>query len=151
MATSLTSQSEIIARLQEIRTSRQKMLAKLQKQLHNLNTEEAGLLVRLQTQDEDESAGQPDFSRFKDTTSRLLTEFWNSPDHILSYDDIREDVIFDSVANDDTIRQVISRARRELSDMRCPYEIKNLRKDGYRLTKKHDKNIKTSKTPKKRR
>ena len=142
MNISQISQQEVIARLQAIRVKRQRILAKL-------NAEEADLLVRLQAQDENENDGQPDFSRFKDTTSRLLTEFWNSPDHILSYDDIRQDVIFDNVANDDAIRQIISRARKELSDMRCPYEIKNLRKEGYRLIKKHDKSSKTSKISKK--
>jgi len=31
------------------------------------------------------NAEQADFSMFKETTSRLLTEFLNAPDHILSY------------------------------------------------------------------
>jgi len=140
------SEPEIIERLREIHIRRRKMFTKLQK----LDAEEASLWEQLQKQKENESAEYPDFSRFKDTTCRLLTEFWNSPDHILSYDDIRQDVIFDNLANDDTIRQVISRARKELSDMRCPYKIKNLRKEGYRLAKKHDKNGKTTKTPQKR-
>jgi len=120
------------------------MLAKLQR----LTAEEADLLTRLQTQDGSECTGKPDFSRLKDTTSRLLTEFWNAPNRTLSHEDIRQDVIFDEEANDKTIWQVISRARKELSDTRYPYAIKSIDGKGYQLVGTiPDKVPKTPKKP----
>ena len=138
------SQSEIVDRLQKICASRQRMFSKLQR----LNVEETDLLARLQTLEKNESTGKPDFSRFKDMTSRLLTEFWNAPNRILSHEDIRQDVIFDEEAKDKTVWQVVCRARKELIDARYPYEIKSIDGKGYQLVDTTpDKSTKTPKTP----
>ena len=75
-----------------------------------------------------------DLSAFKDTTRRLLTEFLNAPNHILSHEDIRQDVIFDEWASDSAVRSVIKRARKEIKACRdCHYEIKPISKKGYKL------------------
>ena len=94
---------------------------------------------------------QADFSMFKDTTSRLLTEFLNAPNRILSYEDIRLDVMFDAEASDSAIRSVIQRARQEMRDVPdCRYEIKSISKRGYRLERQKTCQV-ASKTSKKSR
>jgi DNA-binding winged helix-turn-helix (wHTH) protein len=142
MTAILPPQQEIVARLWEIHTERRKILKKMEK----LNDNETDLLTQLQEQGDVKSIEQPDFSVFKDTTSRLLTELWNAPTRMLSHEDIRQDVIFDDEANDSAIRQVISRAKTELNKMKYPFEIKNVKKKGYTLV---DKNVtKRNKIPK---
>jgi DNA-binding response OmpR family regulator len=80
------------------------------------------------------TAEQIDFSMFKDTTNRLLTEFMNAPDKMLSQEDIRQDEMFDEYASDDAVKKVIKRAREESALNKLPYEIKNIRGKGYKLT-----------------
>jgi len=77
------------------------------------------------------SVVSPDFSRFSDTTRRLLIELWDAPDRIISHQDIREDVIGDFEASLSAIWSVIFRAKKELvgSGMR----IENVWGKGYRL------------------
>jgi DNA-binding winged helix-turn-helix (wHTH) protein len=75
----------------------------------------------------------PDFSMFKDTTRRLLTELWHAPDRMLSHQDIREDVMHDEVARDGTVREAIRKARRELRNVNCVYSIETIRVKGYKL------------------
>jgi DNA-binding winged helix-turn-helix (wHTH) protein len=76
----------------------------------------------------------PDFSMFKEKTCLLLMEFWNAPNHILSHDDIRLDVIFDEDASGVAVRSLIKRARQEMKDCHdCCYEIKSISKKGYKL------------------
>jgi DNA-binding winged helix-turn-helix (wHTH) protein len=76
---------------------------------------------------------------FKDETRRLLIEFLKVPDRILSHEDIRQDVMFlrDDEDNVDesgvTERQIIDRARKALKEQNSRYDIKNLRKRGYKL------------------
>jgi DNA-binding response OmpR family regulator len=81
-----------------------------------------------------ERSEQIDYSLFKDTTGRLLTEFMNAKNNMLSHEDIRQDVMFDDEASDRAVRQVIVRARREIKA--CDdfhYEIKNIKEKGYKL------------------
>jgi len=74
----------------------------------------------------EEESGQPDFSMFKEETSRLLTAFWHAPEKLLCREDIRQKVIFDNKASDGAIRQVIDRAKKALQRMYSPYDIKNI-------------------------
>jgi len=90
---------------------------------------------------------QADFSMFKDTTQRLLTELWNAPGNTLSHNEIRLDVMFNEDASDSAVRNVITRVRKEMRDcLDCQHEIKTIPKRGYRLERtKTQQNV--SKTP----
>ena len=78
--------------------------------------------------------GLIDCSMFKDTTRRLLEEFQKAPDHILTHEDIRQDVMFDEYASDPAVWMVIKRARQEMvGNGDFPYEIKSLSKKRYQL------------------
>ena len=133
MNTALLSKSETVAQLREIHVERQRILKKLAK----LNDREADLFDQLQGQVRETNIELHDFSMLKDTTQRLLTEFWNAPDYMLSHEDIRQDVIADEGARDETIWQVISRANAELAKMKFPLAIKNIKKKGYKLVSKN--------------
>jgi DNA-binding winged helix-turn-helix (wHTH) protein len=90
-----------------------------------------------------------DFSMFKDTTCRLLTELLNAPGHMLSHKIIRQDVMFDVEASDSAVRNVVKRARKEMKENgACRYEIKTICTKGYKLEKikKVSKCIKTPKS-----
>jgi DNA-binding winged helix-turn-helix (wHTH) protein len=95
----------------------------------------------------------PDLSVFKEKTCLLLTEFWNAPNHVLTHEDIRLDVICNEEASDAAVRNVIKRARNEMKNHHdCHFEIKSIPKKGYKLEKRKLYQIvsKTSKRPKKR-
>jgi len=77
-----------------------------------------------------------DFSKFKDTTRRLLVEFWDAPNRMLSHEDIREDVMLDKDADDRALRQVICKARKEMAAKNFAYDIENIRGTGYRLIRR---------------
>ena len=131
MTAILSPQQEIAARLREVHAERRRIIKKLGK----LDDRETDLLTQLQDRGSGngEQYSLPDFSMFKDTTRRLLTEFWVAPDRMLSHEDIRQDVIGDDLANDCTVWQVICRANAELVKKKFPFEIKNVKKKGYRL------------------
>jgi len=83
-------------------------------------------------------ATETDFLMFKGTTSRLLTELLHAPGNMLSYDDIRLDVMFDESVSDSAVRSVIKRARQEMRDCHgCLYEIKSIAKKRYKLEKRN--------------
>jgi len=83
-----------------------------------------------------ESVQKADLSMFKDTTSRLLAEFLDAPNNMLSFDDIRLYVIFDEDASESAIRSLIKRARKEMKDCPCCHcEIKTIPKKGYKLAR----------------
>ena len=84
----------------------------------------------------EEESGLPDFSMFKEETSRLLTAFWHAPEKLLFREDIRQKVIFDNKASDGAVRQVIDRAKKALQEVNFPYDIKNIRGKGYKLIRK---------------
>ena len=86
-----------------------------------------------------------DFSMFKETTARLLTEFWNAPNKMLSQEDIRQDVILDEEASDKAVKNVIARARYELAEANAKFDIKNVFGKGYQLVPRI-----ASKAPKRR-
>jgi hypothetical protein len=132
MTTVFTSQQEIIHQLRKNHEERQKVL----KKLTMLGDSEAELMMQLQEQSGINAVVIPDFSMFKDTTRRLLIEFWIAPNRMLSHEDIRQDVMFDNEAKISAIWQVISRANAELSKMKFCFEIKNMKKRGYQLVDK---------------
>ena len=135
--------AETVAQLREISVERQRILKKLVK----LNDREVDLFDQLQEQVKRTNIEPPDFPMFKETTRRLLTEFWNAPDHMLSHEDIRQDVIYDEEANDGTIWQVVSRANSELVKTKSHFEIKNIKKRGYQLAIKNLTKHKNAKKP----
>jgi len=95
-----------------------------------------------------------DVSQFKDTTNRLLTEFLNAPDKILSKEDIRQDVILDEYASENAVMSAVKRARKEMQACRdCHYEIRNMKRRGYKLVRKETcHNLsRTPKTPRNKR
>ena len=75
----------------------------------------------------------PDFSMFKDTTRRLLTELWDAPERMLSHEDIRQDVILDEYASDGAVKHVIMRARKELMNHEFAYNIRSIWGKGYQI------------------
>jgi len=88
-----------------------------------------------------ESTEHVDASMFSGETYRLLMEFLKAPKHILSHEDIRQDVMLllpDEEGGDGSaLRQVINRARKKLKDHpNFHYEIKNIRGKGYQLVRK---------------
>lgn len=105
--------------------------------LETIDSETAALREELRNILEAEKDGglkKADFLVFKDTTCRLLTEFLNAPNHVLSYDDIRIDVMFDECASDSAVRSVVKRARQEMKSHRdCHVEIRSISKKGYKL------------------
>ena len=76
-------------------------------------------------------AESPNFSRFSDTSRRLLTEMWDAPNRTISHQDVREDVIGDIDASLSAIWSVIFRAKKELEG--SGMTIKNVRGNGYML------------------
>jgi len=105
--------------------------------LESIDVEAAGLRKELRKVLEAKENGiQADFSMFKDTTSRLLAEFADAPNHVLFYDDIRLYVMFDEEASESAIRSMIKRARKEMRDcLDCYYEIRTIPQKGYKLEK----------------
>jgi DNA-binding winged helix-turn-helix (wHTH) protein len=131
-------------RVLEILAERQALHARLAA----LDQEEREILTGT-VRSEDES---PDFSMFKDTTNRLLTEFMNAPDKMLSQEDIRQDVILDDEASENAVWSVIKRAKQELSRCHeCHYGIKSIPKKGYQLviSRKLSNTVKNIKKPRK--
>jgi len=107
--------------------------------LKSIDLEAVALREELQEilEAEDESMKQTDFSMFKDTTSRLLTEFLCAPYYTLSHEDIRLDVIRNEEASDSAVRSVIKRARNEMKNCpECHYENKTNSKTGYKLERR---------------
>ena len=95
---------------------------------------------------EQERTDDVDFSMFKETTARLLTEFWNAPDKMLSQEDIRQDVILDEEASDAAVKMVVKRARAEMKAKRFRYVIKSVFNKGYQVVPKVTKSNKTRNT-----
>jgi hypothetical protein len=92
--------------------------------------------IALRGAEEDDA---PDFSMFPDTARRLLVNLWDAPDsRMLSQEDIREDVMFDRDANDDAVRQTVSKVRKELRRKNSIYDIKNIKNKGYQLVLRQD-------------
>ena len=75
-----------------------------------------------------------DSEHFSPASFGLLQQLWHAPNHILSKEDIRQDVIEDYEASDNAIWLRINSARQELRNVEFPYEIETLRGKGYRLT-----------------
>jgi len=93
-----------------------------------------------------------DFSMFKDTTRRLLEEFFHTPGNMLSHKAIRQNVMHDAEASESAVRNLVKRARKEMNDWcDCCYEIKTIVKRGYRLERtERIKNVSiTAETPQK--
>ena len=126
MNTVLLSQPEIVARLLEIKAARSAF-----------DVEEAELLtllkMRIDEGHNEEPELIPDFSMFKDTTRRLLTELWDAPDKMIEKEDVRHDVILDEYASEMAVKNVVRRARRELSESKIKLTIKNVFGKGYQL------------------
>ena len=106
--------------------------------LEAIALEATALLVEFRTTLETERTGSDvDLSMFKDTTRRLLEEFLRAPGKMLSHEKIRRNVMLDEYASDAAVRNLVKRARSEMSACReCPYFIKTISKRGYKLEKR---------------
>jgi len=123
--------AEDIIRLRANATERQLLLTRLA----ILEQQDTTILTKA------ENMEHIDASVFPCETYRLLTEFLRAPKHILSHEDIRQDVMLlqpDEEGGDGSaLRQVIDRARKKLKDHpHLRYEIKNIRGKGYQLVRK---------------
>jgi hypothetical protein len=70
---------------------------------------------------------------FCPSTYTLLKQFFESPNMMLSKEDIRQDVLYDDDASEGSIRQCILEARKELRRCQFPYRIETIVRKGYRL------------------
>ena len=70
---------------------------------------------------------------FTPNTYTLLQQFFETPNLMLSKEDIRQDVLFDTDAREGSLRQCILEARRELERTGFPYRIETITRKGYRL------------------
>jgi len=78
-----------------------------------------------------------DSEHFTPATFGFLRQLWFASKHILSKEDIREDVIGDEYgATDNAIWILAKNARQELKRVDFPYELETLYGKGYRLTAK---------------
>ena len=71
---------------------------------------------------------------FSPSTFRFLQQLWLAPDHTLSKNAVRRDVLEDKHAREEAIWTCVKRARQELEAVDFPYEIKTLYGKGYRLS-----------------
>ena len=71
---------------------------------------------------------------FTPSTFRLVKQLWFAPDCTLSKDGVRQEVIEDKHASEESIWTCVKRARQELEALDFPYEIETLHGKGYRLT-----------------
>jgi DNA-binding response OmpR family regulator len=74
-----------------------------------------------------------DFSVFKGTTARLLTQMWEADGKQITLTDIQDDIIGDDMASDQAIWSIVKRAKQELKDNKFDYTIKSIKGEGYKL------------------
>ena len=70
---------------------------------------------------------------FSPSTYTLLRQFFKAPNMMLSKEDVRQDVLFDTEAREGSLRQCVSAARKELRRAQFPYRIETIIRKGYRL------------------
>ena len=70
---------------------------------------------------------------FSPSTYTLLKQFFETPNMMLSKEDVRQDVLGDDEAREGSVRQCISAARKELQRKEFPYRIETITRKGYRL------------------
>ena len=80
---------------------------------------------------------------FTPSTYTLLKQFFDTPNMMLSKEDIRQDVLGDDDAREGSLRQCISAARKELRRHDFPYRIETIIRKGYRLVPE-DKNTESA-------
>jgi hypothetical protein len=93
------------------------------------------------------------FLLYKGKPLLLLWELWNAPKRMLSYQQIREDVMCKDEASIDAVMGFVKRAKNAMKSKKEHYEIENIHEWGYRLLYREScQNLsKTSKTPRTRR
>jgi len=74
-----------------------------------------------------------DSEHFTPSTFELVRQLWFSPDHTLSKEDVRENVMFNEDASAEALRTLIKEARKELQEADFPHEIETLWGRGYRI------------------
>ena len=75
---------------------------------------------------------------FSPSTYTLLRQFFRAPEMMLSKEDVRQDVLFDTEAREGSLRQCVSAARKELRRAQFPYRIETIISKGYRLISAED-------------
>ena len=71
--------------------------------------------------------------RLRPAPERLLYALIHAPNHFLSKEDIRQDVLYDDDASDDAVRSCVRHARQDLAQTPLPYRITTIRAKGYQL------------------
>ena len=66
-------------------------------------------------------------------TFQLVFQLWETPERFLSKETMREVVMDDDEADENSVRERIRKARKELREADFPYEIETERGKGYRL------------------
>lgn len=66
-------------------------------------------------------------------TFQLIFQLWETPEHFMSKETMKEVVMDDEEAKDHTVRERVRKARRELRKGDFPYKIETERGKGYRL------------------
>ena len=97
---------------------------------------------------ETEKDETPDFSMCSETTQLLLSEMWHAHGRMLSHHDIKQDVMYDENAEDTALRMMIARVKKELRKVNLPYEIINIKRQGYKLANVTQRNMTRKKTRK---
>ena len=143
-------QMKDIAKLQANNAERQAIRARLDE----LDRQDNEILKRVADTEYKETEHSLDLSKFTYGTQTLLAELRDASNGIVSKDTIRQFVIGDEDAPDETVRTVIFRARAEMKVFPdCRYEIETVRRTGWRLVCKETfQNVsKPKKTRKKQR
>ena len=137
-----------IAKLQANNAERQAIRARLEE----LDRQDNEILSRAERAEHNETGATLDLSRFEYKTQTLLAELRDAPNGIVSKETIRQFVIGEEDAPDETIRTVIFRAREEMKVFPdCRYEIKTVRGTGWRLVCKETfQNVSKPKKPRKK-
>jgi len=89
--------------------------------------------LRSEGSEEDESSI---FSIFRDSIRRLLVNFWDAPNKMLSHEEIKDYVLSDEERSDNAVYDIIREARAEIKKQKIPYEIENIWGKGYQLVKR---------------
>ena len=66
-------------------------------------------------------------------TFQLVFQLWETPERFLSKETLKEVVMDDEEAGENSVRERVRKARRELQEADFPYEIETKRGKGYLL------------------
>ena len=130
-------QPEIRAQLLANNVERQELRARqreIQTRLEELDQQDNVILIKAMRTEREVQEPTPNFPAYKGKPLLLLLELWKAPRHMLSYHDIREDVMCKEEASIDAVMSFVKRARNEMKSKKdFHYEIKSIQGWGYQL------------------